>query len=110
MFDFASGQDWAGRKFTTVGELLGISDDGELAGRLVKWDRGKAAFIEPSQLPSWFVYEGRSAMPIPMQNLLSFISGEAEAFDALTKSVGMMTSSTYPPKTRTGLALSIIHF
>ena len=99
MFDFASGQDWAGRKFTTVGELIGISEDGKLAGRLVKWSRGKAAFLEPSQLPSWFVYEARSAMPIPIQNIIAFASGEAEAFDAITKSVGLMTSTTFPKKT-----------
>ena len=96
MFDFASGQDWAGRQFTTIGEVTGLQEDGEMAGRLVKWSRGKAQFLEPSQLPSWFVYEGRQIMPIPIQNIAAFLSGEMEAFDAITKSVGMMTSTTYP--------------
>jgi hypothetical protein len=98
LFDFATGQDWAGRKFTTVGELMGISEDGKLAGRLVKYGRGGASPVEPSQLLSWFVYEGRQTMPIPIQNIAAFIAGEADAFDAITKSLGMMTSTTYPER------------
>jgi hypothetical protein len=98
VFDFGTGQDWAGREFTTIGELSGISQDGKLSGRLVKWSRGKAQFLEPRQYPSWFIYEGRQAMPIPIQNMASFIAGEMDGFDALTKSLGLMTSTTYPPK------------
>jgi hypothetical protein len=98
LFDFATGQDWAGRKFTTVGELTGISEGGDLAGRLVKWDRGKAEVLKPEQLPSWFTYEARSAMPIPMQNIISFMAGEMDAFDAVTKSLGLMASTTYGKK------------
>jgi hypothetical protein len=100
MLDFASGQDWAGRQFTTVGELTGLQEDGKMAGRLVKWSRGKAQFLEPSQLPSWFVYEGRQVMPIPIQNIAAFLSGEMEAFDAITKSMGLMTSTTFPQRRR----------
>ena len=102
VFDFASGQDWAGRQYTTIGELLGISEEGKLQGRLVKWGRGKAQILEPEQLPSWFIYEGRQMMPIPIQNIAAFIAGEAEAFDAITKSMGLMTSTTYPEKDRSG--------
>lgn len=102
VFDFASGQDWAGRQYTTIGELLGISEKGKLQGRLVKWGRGKAQVLEPEQLPSWFIYEGRQMMPIPIQNIAAFIAGEAEAFDAITKSMGMMTATTYPEKSRSG--------
>ena len=102
MFDFASGQDWAGRQFTTVGELTGLQEDGKMSGRLVKWSRGKSQFLEPSQLPSWFVYEGRQIMPIPIQNMAAFLSGEMEAFDAITKSMGLMTSTTFPKKKKKG--------
>lgn len=100
VYDFATGQDWAGRQFTTVGELSGISEDGKLTGRLVKWGRGKSQLLEPHQLPSWFIYEGRQSMPIPIQNIASFIAGEMDGFDAVTKSLGLMTSTTYPPKRR----------
>jgi hypothetical protein len=44
------------------------------------------------------MYEVRSAMPIPVQNILAFIAGEMDAFDATTKSAGLMTATTYPEK------------
>jgi len=98
MLDMAIGQDWAGRDFTTIGELLGITEEAKYQGRLVRWGQGKAAPIEPEQFPSYMLYETRSSMPIPIQNAISFLSGELDAFDAITKSLGMMTHTTYPPK------------
>lgn len=98
IYDFATGQDWAGREFTTIGELTGLSENGKLSGRLVKWGRGKAQVLEPNQLPSWFIYEARQSMPIPIQNIAAFLSGEMEAFDSITKSLGMMVTTTYPKK------------
>jgi hypothetical protein len=98
MLDMMIGQDWAGRQFTTIGELLGITEDGKNAGRLVKYSRSGAKPIEPSQVPSYALYQVRSAMPIPMQNLIAFLGGELDAFDAITKSLGLMTATTYPER------------
>ena len=98
MMDLMTGQDWAGREFTTLGELTGITEDGKLSGRVVKWGRGRARPVEPSQFLSYALYETRSAMPIPIQNAIAFIGGEMDAFDAITKSLGLMTFTTYPPR------------
>lgn len=97
-FDMMTGTDWAGRKFTTLGELTGITEDGKNSGRLVKYSREGLRPIEPSQIPSYALYEVRSAMPIPMQNLIAFLGGEMDAFDAITKSAGLMTATTYPER------------
>jgi len=99
MLDMMIGQDWAGREFTTIGELAGITEDGKRSGRLVKYERGGARPIDPSQIPSYALYQVRSAMPIPMQNLIAFMGGEMDAFDAITKSAGLMTATTYPKET-----------
>ncbi len=98
MIDLMMGQDWAGREFTTLGELTGITEDGKLSGRFVKWSRSKAGPIELEQFPSYFLYETRSAMPIPIQNVIAFIGGEMDAFDAISKSLGIMTFTTYPSR------------
>lgn len=100
MLDMMIGQDWAGREFTTIGELLGITEDGKNSGRLVKYGRSGAKPIEPAQIPSYALYQVRSAMPIPMQNLIAFLGGELDAFDAITKSLGLMTATTYPERKR----------
>ena len=100
MLDMMIGQDWAGREFTTIGELLGITEDGKNSGRLVKYGRSGAKPIEPAQIPSYALYQVRSAMPIPMQNLIAFLGGELDAFDAMTKSLGLMTATTYPERKR----------
>lgn len=100
MMDMMIGEDWAGRKFTTIGELTGITEDGKNSGRLVKYGRGGARPIEPSQIPSYVLYEVRSAMPIPIQNIIAFLGGELDAFDAITKSAGLMTATTYPERKR----------
>lgn len=98
MLDMMIGQDWAGRQFTTIGELTGITEDGKNSGRLVRYARGGAKPIEPAQVPSYALYQVRSAMPIPMQNLIAFLGGEMDAFDAITKSAGLMTATTYPER------------
>lgn len=98
MMDMMIGEDWAGREFTTLGELTGLTERGKLSGRLVKYSRGGARPIEPAQVPSYALYQVRSAMPIPIQNLIAFLGGEMDAFDAITKSAGLMTATTYPKK------------
>ncbi len=113
-----TGTDWAGRGFTTFSELLGIDDKGtyersgkrsdgstyeegdpkggQLAGQTVSW--GNRGALEYSQMPSFLISQGKGTSPIQMQNLIGFLAGEMDGFDAVTKSVGLMTATTYPDK------------
>ncbi|KKM86132.1 hypothetical protein LCGC14_1282050 [marine sediment metagenome] len=84
--DVASGQDWRGREFTSVTELFG----GE---GITKFTVGGAGVLEPTQILSFLVYELGGTQPIQIQNAVGFLLGEVDAFDALTKSAGLMTGS-----------------
>jgi len=55
--------------------------------------------LEYNQLPSFLTSQAKGVLPIPVQNGVGFLAGEMDGFDALTKSVGLMTSSTHPKKT-----------
>ena len=106
IMDTATGQDWAGRDFTSFNELIGFGEERKsyekrlqkYKGRLTKFTVGGAKFLTPKQVPSFLLYELRSAQPIQVQNALAFLSGEMDAFDALTKSAGIMTATTHPKK------------
>lgn len=115
VLDAVFGTDWSGRPFTTFAELIGLDDKGEytrtvrgkyekgqpkggkLKGALVRKARGGRP-LEYGQYPSFLLYQARSSLPIPMQQGMGWLAGELDGFDALTKSVGMMTSTTYPPQ------------
>ena len=114
--DGITGKDWAGREFTTMAELLGIDDKGKyknnrkgyykkgdpkggkLKGKLTKWSMGGIKPIGLDQIPSFLIYEAESSMPIQVQNAIGYLSGQVDAFDAISKSLGVHTSTTYPPK------------
>ena len=113
-----TGTDWAGRGYTTSSELLGIDDKGtykrsgkksdgstykegdpkggQLAGKTVSW--GNRGALEYSQMPSFMLAQGKGVLPIQVQNLIGFLAGEMDGFDALTKSIGLMTATTHPDK------------
>ena len=108
-----TGQDWAGRNFTTFSELLGIDDKGEykttkagsyrkgepkggkLTGKTVRNRRGAAGAVEPSQIPSYLLHEARGMLPIQVQNAMSWATGELDAFDAVLKSMGVLVQTDY---------------
>gem|GEM_PF-6290302 len=113
-----TGTDWAGRGYTTASEILGIDDKGtyktsgkrsdgstykqgdpkggQLAGKTVSW--GNRGALEYSQMPSFLISQGKGVLPIQLQNLIGFLAGEMDGFDAVTKSAGLMTATTYPDK------------
>lgn len=110
--DVVTGEDWAGREFTTFSELIGIDDKGKyvttsrrqgyrageekggrLKGALTKYTTGGASPVEYDQALSFILYELRSAQPIQVQSALAFLAGEIDAFDAISKSTGLMTST-----------------
>ena len=110
--DVVTGEDWAGREFTTFSELIGIDDKGKyvttsrrqgyrageekggkLKGALTKYTTGGASPVEYDQALSFILYELRSAQPIQVQSAIAFLAGEIDAFDAISKSAGLMTST-----------------
>ena len=112
--DLWTGEDWAGRRFTSVPELIGRDDKGvyrttrkgryekgepkggKLKGELVAKSSRDAGKFGYQNYPSWLAYEARSSMPIPIQQGIAWLTGEIDGFDAITKSLGMMTATDYP--------------
>lgn len=91
VFDAVTGQDYAGRSFTPMDEFFET-------GRMVAWSRGKAEPVRLSQLPAFLAYEARGTTPIPVNSAIAFLAGELDAFDAISRSLGFMTSTTFPPR------------
>ena len=93
-----TAKNWKNETFTTVPELLGLTGDSEkapLAGRFTKpagkHDRGPVSL---AQAPSFLADQVRGSIPIPLQNMASFFSGELDAFDSLSHGGGLLTRST----------------
>ena len=85
-----SGSDWAGRNFTTLGDLIG-------EGKTVKWGGAKGP-IDYDQFPSFLLSQLIGTQPIQVQNFVGWVDGETDGFDALSKSIGLRTTSTYKKK------------
>ena len=112
-FEAVSGTNWEGRQFTTFAELLGIDEKGRykasrkghykkgqpkggrLAGQLVKWSPSGASPIGYEQVPSFVLHETRGVMPIQVQNAMAWLAGEVDAWDAITKSMGLYTTRAW---------------
>lgn len=106
--DAFTGTDWAGRPFTTMGELLGIDNKGvytqdykdhkkgdpkggQLTGKLIKtgdyFQSGSG--IKANQIPSFLLYEAKGILPIPIQAAISWVSGEHDAWDMFMQTSGL---------------------
>lgn len=86
--DGVSGKNWAGRKFTSMQDLMS-------GGQLTEWSRGGADPLGTTQVPSFLIYEARQNMPIQMQQGVGFLLGQVEGFDAVAKSIGFDTHTAY---------------
>jgi len=89
-----TGVDWAGRKFTTVKELVGL-DEKRAKGKAVIWTYGKKGPLEFNQIPSFILHSIKGWQPIQIQNLLGWLAGELEGFEALARSMGLRVATTY---------------
>ncbi len=95
------GVDWAGRRFTTFPELLGVGSDlgmeeaQELRGKTVTWKRGEKGGVGPARLPSYLLSQARGLQPVQIQNLIAWSIGEMETFDAIANSLGLGVRTTY---------------
>ncbi len=92
-----TGHNWKDQPFTSLGDLAGLTEGGKLKGHYVKEGKSQGP-VSLSQIPSLLINQAREAVPIPAGNLIAWLSGEMDGFDALTKSGGSMVSS-YTPKT-----------
>jgi len=112
-----TGTDWAGRPFTSFDELAGFDDKGlykasrmradgtftypgmerggQMRGQTVKWS-GRRGPLEYKQIPSYLLSQLAGMMPIQVQNLMGWSTGEIDAFSAVAKSFGFMAASTRP--------------
>lgn len=111
-----TGSDWADRPFTTWREFLGVDDKGvyttrvpgkhvpgmpkggKFKGRTVKTPYDASGPLEWAQIPSYVASELMGSMPIQVQAGMGLLAGELDAFDAITRSLGIMTSTTYKPR------------
>lgn len=88
----AFGTDWAGRRFTTFAELLGMDEKGDKKGETVTWDFGSEP-LKPSQFPSYVISQAKGVMPIQAQNAAALLAGEMDWFSAITTGLGLMVST-----------------
>jgi hypothetical protein len=101
--DALSGSDWAGRQYTNISDLTGVSmfghePDPELRGKFVSWAPGGGEAITPQNLPSFIAERVRSVSPIQLEASMRFLQGEIDTFDWMGKMVGMAVHRTYPPQ------------
>jgi len=90
-----TGEDYAQRPFTTNAEFFGLDPKGKLAGKTVKSPFKKGGPVTISKAVPFGIHSARRFLPIPAQQLVAFLAGEVDAFDAITKAAGLMTSTTY---------------
>jgi len=81
-----SGENWMGKRYTTLGELLNEH-------KLVKWGPGHG--VDYSNFPSYALTQIIGTEPVQLQNAIGWMSGETEGFDAIGNSLGLGITSTY---------------
>ena len=86
-YDLFTQEDWAGRGFTKFSDLL-------RTGETVKW-HAETGFTEWSWLPSYIINQFIGSTPIPIGNLIAWMSGEMEGFEAIGNSIGLGVRTTY---------------
>jgi hypothetical protein len=80
------GTNYAGQQFTTYKELLENKET-------VKF--GSSSPIEFGQVPSYLISQIKGTQPVQIQNLINWMLGEMEGFDAMGNSLGLGVATTY---------------
>jgi len=111
-FEALMGTDWRGREFTNWDELVGLDDKGvyksnrkgkyqkgdpkggKLAGQLTKFSLGGGGAVEYGQIPSYLATQGRQSLPIQLQSMWSWLSGEMDGLNAMAKGLGFHLAVT----------------
>jgi len=118
MYELLAGTDWKGAGFTNFQELIGVDDKGvyltskkgkyrigdpkggKMAGEFVS-PRAKKGIMSPDRLPSYILSQLQGVQPIFLQQLIGFLTGELEGFDATLKAMGAHSGTTYPTTKKT---------
>ena len=87
--DLLTGEDWAGRQFTSFEELLAT---GETVRPPFTFGRRPSGL---STVPSFILNKIRSTQPVQIQKLFEWWQGETEAFDAIGQSLGIGIGTTF---------------
>jgi len=78
--EMVTGEDWAGRGFNTLNDLLE-------EGATVSF-RAKTGVIDYSRFPAFVIHSLIGWQPIPLQNMVGFVMGEQEQLEAFLNSLG----------------------
>lgn len=89
--EFLSGEDWMGRQFTSLPELVETGETVRPSLTSLSLGIPYSGLIE--RTPSFILNRAKGSLPIPMENLLSWWLGEMEGFDALMNGIGATISS-----------------
>jgi len=89
--DAITGEDWRGRKFTSIGDLF-------RKGEVVKWEAFGGGPLEWEQTPSFLLWQAKQATPIQMQSMIDWQLGYIDGWDGWAKSLGFMVSATREKK------------
>jgi len=87
LIELMTKADWAGRRFTTFGELVKTK-------KTVDW-HPDPSHVDFEWVPSYVISQLVGVMPIQIQNLLAAISGEQEWFESVGNSLGLGVRTTY---------------
>ena len=88
IYEALSGKDWAGRSFTSFEDLV-------KEGKTVKYKFGGRIGLDYDRIPSYLLSQAKGVQPVQIQNLISWLSGEMEGFDATANSLGLSVRTTY---------------
>jgi len=95
-----TGVNWQGKRYTTFTEIAGLKNKGKKKGQTVTWDFAGGGPLSYEQLPSFILSQLKGWQPVQIQNLLAWLAGEMEGFDAVANSAGLGVRSTYEKKTK----------
>ncbi|MDD4972480.1 MAG: hypothetical protein PHT07_23870, partial [Paludibacter sp.] len=129
LLDALTGSNWQGKRFTSLSELTGTDDKGlystsnkakgilageekggKHVGQLTRFSLpGENGALGYDQIPSFSLDVIRGMFPVPVQNAVTFTQGELDAWDAMTRGLGMkMTSAKQATTDYAGQAKEII--
>jgi hypothetical protein len=110
--DYLTGTNWAGRRFTTAPELLGLDNKGQYkTTRLGHYVKGQAkggrlrgqlttypenpteGGLGTDQIPSFILSVIRSNLPIPAQEMIAYACGETDGWNGLLRAAGIMNAT-----------------
>ena len=68
---------------------------GKQKGKLTTFDKKNKGSLDLDQVPSFIIDKSRKSMPLQIQNLISWLTGERAGFDMLFNSLGAGIGTAY---------------